>query len=495
LNFQRQSYFLVSIVGVPTQNSADYSPFGVELDGRTINYKPPTVSNGTPTVIYQHKFDDSPSTHPYTGSPTSIDPNLTQVNWTNSRNAWTNYAGHTGRAIAINSTSQDTTRLYLNMSVNSGYLLDVISYSFFHRSSPTGYNAYKLVINGIEVGSGSIFVSSGSTLQNTGTVNVSNAISNLSGNVTVTLKLFGGQKGTQGTFRMDDFILNGFTQSTENAEIVGLRGYRYGFQNQEKDDEIKGGGNSVNYKYRMHDPRVGRFFAVDPLASKYPWNSVYAFSENLLIHMLELEGLESSPLGFGINWYEMFGLPEPPPNVNYEISNQMIITPQMHEQMVWHSQRGDFGQAGKGLFNGIIDGVIDAALSEISFFQFFDEVTVVAKKLPYKSFNKTNFRHNLKIKTDKLNINNKFEAHHKIPQNKNMRKWFKSRGITDKGIHSPQNGVWREKKHHRKKSKEHTKEWKTFQKNNPNATREDILDARDVIDTKVFGNSTGDPIK
>ncbi len=42
--------------------------------------------------------------------------------------------------------------------------------------------------------------------------------------------------------------------------------YRYGFQGQERDDEIKGNGNSVNYKYRMHDPRLGRFFAVDPLA-------------------------------------------------------------------------------------------------------------------------------------------------------------------------------------------------------------------------------------
>jgi RHS repeat-associated protein len=69
--------------------------------------------------------------------------------------------------------------------------------------------------------------------------------------------------------------------------------YRYGFQNQEKDNEIKGAGNSVNYKYRMHDPRVGRFFAVDPLASKYPWNSPYAFSENRVLDAVELEGLEA----------------------------------------------------------------------------------------------------------------------------------------------------------------------------------------------------------
>jgi len=69
--------------------------------------------------------------------------------------------------------------------------------------------------------------------------------------------------------------------------------YRYGFQAQESDDEVKGDGNSVNYKYRMHDPRLGRFFAVDPLAPKYPHNSPYAFSENKVIAWGELEGLES----------------------------------------------------------------------------------------------------------------------------------------------------------------------------------------------------------
>ena len=68
--------------------------------------------------------------------------------------------------------------------------------------------------------------------------------------------------------------------------------YRYGFQGQEKDDELKGEGNSLNYTFRMHDPRIGRFFATDPLASKYPWNSPYAFSENRVIQFNELEGLE-----------------------------------------------------------------------------------------------------------------------------------------------------------------------------------------------------------
>jgi hypothetical protein len=40
------------------------------------------------------------------------------------------------------------------------------------------------------------------------------------------------------------------------------------------------------------NPRVGRFFAVDPLAKKYPELSVYQFSSNNPIALIELEGLE-----------------------------------------------------------------------------------------------------------------------------------------------------------------------------------------------------------
>ena len=50
----------------------------------------------------------------------------------------------------------------------------------------------------------------------------------------------------------------------------------------------------MNYTFRMHDPRVGRFFAVDPLTAKYPWYSPYQFGGNSPIMSIELEGLEES---------------------------------------------------------------------------------------------------------------------------------------------------------------------------------------------------------
>jgi RHS repeat-associated protein len=68
--------------------------------------------------------------------------------------------------------------------------------------------------------------------------------------------------------------------------------YVYGFQGQERDDEIKGDGNSLNYEFRMHDPRIGRFFAVDPLTREYPHYTPYSFSGNRVIDCIELEGKE-----------------------------------------------------------------------------------------------------------------------------------------------------------------------------------------------------------
>lgn len=78
--------------------------------------------------------------------------------------------------------------------------------------------------------------------------------------------------------------------------------YRYGFQGQEKDDEVKGSGNSVNFKFRMYDPRIGRFFAVDPVAKEYPWYTPYQFSGNRVIDAIEFEGKEPILLGPAIGF-------------------------------------------------------------------------------------------------------------------------------------------------------------------------------------------------
>lgn len=68
--------------------------------------------------------------------------------------------------------------------------------------------------------------------------------------------------------------------------------YRFGFNGQEKVNEIAGIGNHLDFKFRGYDPRIGRFWSVDPLARSYPWNSTYAFAENRVIDGIDLEGKE-----------------------------------------------------------------------------------------------------------------------------------------------------------------------------------------------------------
>jgi len=108
---------------------------------------------------------------------------------------------------------------------------------------------------------------------------------------------------TTGTFRVDNLLL---FRTTKDLVADKDNAYRYGYQGQQRDDEIKNKGNSLNFKYRMHDPRLGRFFATDPLKAKYPWNSPYAFSENRVIDCIELEGLELFKIiDKPINGYDM----------------------------------------------------------------------------------------------------------------------------------------------------------------------------------------------
>lgn len=69
--------------------------------------------------------------------------------------------------------------------------------------------------------------------------------------------------------------------------------YRYGFNGQEKDDEVKGIGSSINYDARIYDPRLGRFLSVDPLTKEYPTLTPYQFASNTPIQAIDLDGLEA----------------------------------------------------------------------------------------------------------------------------------------------------------------------------------------------------------
>ncbi len=61
--------------------------------------------------------------------------------------------------------------------------------------------------------------------------------------------------------------------------------YRYGFEGQELDNELKGEGNSYTTTFRQYDPRIARWMSVDPVFTKYPSFSPYnGFNNNPILY-------------------------------------------------------------------------------------------------------------------------------------------------------------------------------------------------------------------
>ncbi|WP_299248413.1 polymorphic toxin-type HINT domain-containing protein [uncultured Aquimarina sp.] len=66
--------------------------------------------------------------------------------------------------------------------------------------------------------------------------------------------------------------------------------YRYGFNGMEADSELKGEGNSYDFGSRMYDPRIGRWFAEDPMGYALPSSSPYSFANNNPIVLIDPDG-------------------------------------------------------------------------------------------------------------------------------------------------------------------------------------------------------------
>jgi RHS repeat-associated protein len=66
--------------------------------------------------------------------------------------------------------------------------------------------------------------------------------------------------------------------------------YRYGFNGEEKDNEVKGEGNSYDYGSRIYDPRLGRWLSTDPLQKKYPNWSPYNYVMNSPLKLKDEDG-------------------------------------------------------------------------------------------------------------------------------------------------------------------------------------------------------------
>lgn len=172
------------------------------------------IKPGSYAQVYVHNFGTANiTTHPYTVAPTTLNPDLSGSSWSNSTGTWTNLGGATGEAIALNDSGGSPT-ITLTFNVAAGKTLDITSFSFWRRRSNTGAQNWTMNINGVNVGSGNV-PTTGAAIP---TTTVTNPVNGLTGTVTVVLSLSGASGS--GTFRLDDFTLNGNVNSGCTAPVI-----------------------------------------------------------------------------------------------------------------------------------------------------------------------------------------------------------------------------------------------------------------------------------
>ncbi|GAB5476531.1 MAG: hypothetical protein Mars2KO_46300 [Maribacter sp.] len=91
--------------------------------------------------------------------------------------------------------------------------------------------------------------------------------------------------------REQNYYPFGLEHKGYNNITSGVKNNLKTYQGQEFTEDL--GLNTHEWKYRISDPSIGRFWQIDPLAEDYTYNSTYAFQENTLGMGIELEGLET----------------------------------------------------------------------------------------------------------------------------------------------------------------------------------------------------------
>lgn len=205
--------------GVATFSSLVHTATGTGLTLTASSGSITSVTSNTFNVtsgpIYYDNFGTTPITGTtiYNGTPVSLAANLSSPVWTSNNGNYAGFAGYGGGSSAsLSLAAASATRSFtFTFNVALGYQLDITSFDFWGNYS-SGSPTWSMKINNITVGSGSIpsnnFI---------GQTNVSNAISGLTGTVTLVYTMV--TTPTSSTVRLDEFKLWGAVTPLPTPEM------------------------------------------------------------------------------------------------------------------------------------------------------------------------------------------------------------------------------------------------------------------------------------
>ena len=184
-------------------------------------------------VVYQYGFENLPgnnvtTTSPWTGTPDVLATGLSASSWATSYTGglFISYAGSCGttacQALSISHNNYPSSTTYtLTFTINAGYTLSVTDLSFWNRQSTDGPHTANITINGTAAVNN--LTLAGTTGANTGVLTPVNSFTNLSGTFTLVMTL-SGATAAAGTFRLDDFVIDGTVTNTNGLNAYNVTG-------------------------------------------------------------------------------------------------------------------------------------------------------------------------------------------------------------------------------------------------------------------------------
>ena len=152
-------------------------------------------------------------------------------------------------------------------------------------------------------------------------------------------------------------LKSGMTASTGET-------YRYGFNTYEKDDEIKGLGNNIDFGARMYDPRIGRFKSLDPMGRLYPGRSHYLFAGNSPIRFIDMLGLSDADATSKYWYYTIQNVPYTDTGLDYLIAVENGLRNLVNHSVLgmWNSGVANYQSLSEGGVSGWVSDLGDEAV-------------------------------------------------------------------------------------------------------------------------------------
>jgi hypothetical protein len=242
-------YYLADVV-----SANDYSPFGAPLSGRTYD----GISESNRTIVYNNTFALG------TEGWTAYNPQAAvAVDGERLRLTYTNIWAKAQKILNLVPGKKYRMKFTLSMNDNGTTFISIPIYNL----AATQY---------IAPSGGSITLTASGTYERWFTATEQTQL--------IFFEVRNTSVPITGVFYIDNFVLE------EDNRIETA--YRFGFNGQEKDNEVSGEGNSYTAEFWQYDPRLGRRFNVDPVVK--PWESPYAAFANNPIWLVDKNGADTS---------------------------------------------------------------------------------------------------------------------------------------------------------------------------------------------------------